>query len=124
MKERIKKVLKHTSIILILGLGYAGICNVTGFGIPCMFRVITGYQCPACGVTHMFLALLKLQIRQAFQYNAVLFSLMPIFVIAVTYHVRQYVKNGKLEIKNLENIGCYIIIAILVIWGIVRNISI
>ena len=35
----------------------------------CIFKHLTGYKCPGCGMTHAFLSLGKFQIRDAFQYN-------------------------------------------------------
>ena len=124
MKKRINKVIGYISLILVLGLGYAGICFYTGFGIPCMFNTITGLKCSGCGITHMFLAILCLDFKKAFLCNQMLFCLLPLFVIFAAIHIIQYIRKGKMKMSKLENILCYIMIAVLVIWGIIRNIPV
>ena len=37
----------------------------------CIFKRVTGYKCPGCGMTHAFLLLGRFQITDAFQYNII-----------------------------------------------------
>lgn len=121
MKERFIKVIKNSSIIIVIGIGYAEICKRTGFGIPCIFREVTGYRCPSCGITHMFIHLLHFNFKAAYLENQVVFILMPVFLITICYHIFQYVKYGKAKIGKVENYLCYVLIGILAIWGVARN---
>lgn len=121
MKKRLFNALKISCIIIVIGIGYAEIRRRTGFGIPCIFHEVTGYKCPGCGITHMFICLLHLDFKAAFYRNQLVFILMPVFIAAICYHVFQYVKYGRAKIGKAENVICYVIIGILVVWGIVRN---
>ena len=51
------------------GLGLSALYATTGFGLPCPFRLITGWDCPLCGGTRMGSALLHLEIAAAFAFN-------------------------------------------------------
>ena len=43
------------------------------FGLPpvtvCIFRVLTGYDCPGCGMTRAFREMVSLDVLEAFRYN-------------------------------------------------------
>lgn len=121
MKERIYKVIVNISLILVLGLVYAGICGFTGFGIPCMFRIVTGFKCAGCGITHMFMALLAWDFEKAFYSNQFLFCMLPFSGIYTILLIARYVKNGKVQLRKSENRMCYFLIVLLVVWSIVRN---
>ncbi len=122
MRERFFKVVKYFGIILVTGLIYAGVCVFTGFGIPCVYREITGLKCPGCGLTHMIIDLLRLDFHSAFLENQFVFLIAPVILAAVLWHVFQYVRTGEVKLKKFENITCYVFIVLAVIWGIVRNI--
>ncbi|MDR3552125.1 MAG: DUF2752 domain-containing protein [Clostridia bacterium] len=49
---------------------------------PCIFRSITGLDCPGCGMTRAFYCLLHLDFAQAFRYNPFCFVLAPILGVA------------------------------------------
>ena len=123
MRERIIKAIKYISFFILIGVGYAEICSLTGFGIPCLFRTVTGYKCPGCGITHMFMHLLKADFRAAFSDNQVAFVLFPVFILATGYHVGGFIRYGRFYYSKVENIACYIIIAILLGWCVVRNLK-
>ncbi len=79
-----KNILKIYGIVLPCGLLYYVFTKITGFSIPCMFYQLTSFQCPGCGMTRMFQALLRLDIYEAFLYQPVAFvSLIVWNVIAL-----------------------------------------
>ena len=61
--------LKWIAGIFAYGLGLSALFATTGFGLPCPFRTITGWDCPLCGGTRMGSALLHLEIGAAFAFN-------------------------------------------------------
>ncbi len=79
----------------------------------CLFRAITGKKCPGCGMTHAFLAIGKLQIKEAIEYN--LFSL-PLFLISVIY----LFYPGQKEWYHNRVLMSAVLIAALAYW-ILRN---
>lgn len=121
MKERSIKLIRNALIILIIGALYAVFIKLTGLSIPCVFRSITGYMCPGCGVTGMCLNLLKLDFKAAFEYNEAVFCLLPIFAITAGRMCYLYIRYDRRQDK-LCNILCYTMIGVLVVWGVARNI--
>ena len=57
-----KKILIIYGAIFGAGLLYAFLILHTPFRIPCLFREVTGLQCPGCGTSRMVLALMRLDI--------------------------------------------------------------
>lgn len=50
------------------------------FDIPCVFRSVFGIQCPGCGMTRACLSLLHFDLKQAFAYNYMFWSVPIIFL--------------------------------------------
>ncbi len=46
-------------------------------GIPCLFRLVTGYTCPGCGLSHAFAHLLKLEFTEAWEHNKLIYFVLP-----------------------------------------------
>ena len=52
------------------GLAFSALYATTGLGLPCPFRLLTGWDCPLCGGTRMGEALLHGDVQGAFGFNA------------------------------------------------------
>jgi hypothetical protein len=71
------------------GLGLTALYATTGFGLPCLFREVTGWACPLCGGTRMGGALLHLDIADAFAYNPLaLIGLVVVGMLGVLWTVQ------------------------------------
>ena len=119
----IRKRLRNLGIVLGVLLLYYIITQILGFGIPCVFHLITGLSCPGCGVSRMLIALMHLDLRSAFQANRLLFCLLPVFTVLLVYWTLQYLtgrKPGKQAVL-IERWVYIILIVLLVLWGIFRN---
>lgn len=121
MKNRAIKVIKTLLMILAVGIAYGLFVMYTGFGIPCPVNMITGYQCPGCGVSRMCMALLKLDVNSAYHYNKVLFLLLPILLAVFSYQTYRYIRYDDVKLTKVQSAILYIALALLVIWGIMRN---
>lgn len=55
------------------GLGVSTLYATTGIGLPCPFRMLTGWECPFCGGTRLGSALLHGDVVAAFAYNPLVF---------------------------------------------------
>ena len=121
MKERLIKVIRILFIAALLSGGYAFLC-FHGIMIPCMFRQITGLRCPGCGVTHMVLDILKFDIPGAFTENQALFFILPTLAVLILFMTIRYIKEGKMYSTRFETAMYIAMIAVLVPFGIFRNV--
>ena len=114
-----KKILIIYGVIFGAGLLYAFLILHTPFRIPCLFREVTGLQCPGCGTSRMALALMRLDIPAAFFYNPVAFFSFPMWVlisIAAFFGRPKALRSAKVLLRIL-----YINIAVYMIFAVVRN---
>ncbi len=65
--------LKYVGGFFGLGLGLSVLYATTGVGAPCLFRTVTGWECPLCGGTRMGGALLHGDVAAAFAFNPLAF---------------------------------------------------
>jgi hypothetical protein len=59
------------------GVALSALFATTGFGVPCPFLALTGWQCPLCGGTRMGAALLHGDLAGAYAFN-------PLALVAIT----------------------------------------
>lgn len=122
MKARVKKVVLIYLCIIIVGIGYAIFVTTTGIGIPCVIYKRFHVKCPGCGISHLFLHLMRLEWKEAFLSNIGLVLISPLLLVILVKQTVTYVKTGQKTMNQGMNrlmIGCIIY---LVIWAIVRNI--
>ena len=122
MKQRILKVIKISTAVLIAGCAYAVFFKLTGFGIPCLFRVLTGFECPGCGMTRMCTSLVMLDFRAAWSYNPVMMCLLPFGILLIANALKRYITTGINITPKWETAVIVAMIVVLVIFGVVRNI--
>ena len=114
-----KKILIIYGAILGAGVLYAFLILHTPFRIPCLFREVTGLQCPGCGTSRMALALMRFDIPAAFAYNPVAFFSFPAwFLISICAFIGR--PKALRSSKNLLRI-LYINIVVYMIFAIFRN---
>ncbi len=111
-----------------LGLLTAGICygaavSKIGFGIPCLFRLVTRFQCPGCGITHLALCLMRGDLSGAFHANAMVLLLLPVWAVLAAKITLRYVKAGFKRLTKGENCTVICMIVLLIGFGIVRNLK-
>lgn len=103
-------------IIFIMALILAIVLQKFNIGIPCIFHQVTGLYCPGCGTTRAITSLIRLQPYQAFRYNILIVSLLPITCIYLLY---RYVLK---ERQKIPNIIWYFLLVLVISFGILRNI--
>lgn len=74
--------------LLLVG-AYVWLEHAAGADGPplCLFRFTTGYPCPACGTTHMVLAIAEGNFRQAVGHNPLMFCLAGFVVILLVLRI-------------------------------------
>lgn len=97
-------------LVAIFGLVYL-------LGVPCVFHSVTGLQCPGCGVTHMILALLRLDFSAAWGHNPYIMVAGPILAVAVIDEWRYPAQRRGLRM------GVYVILLVAAVaFAIWRNV--
>lgn len=101
---------------LSLGIAYFIFVKLTGLGIPCIFRLMSGGRilCPGCGISKMCLNLSSFDISGAFRCNPAIFSLLPLWSVCA---VLWLFDRGEKFLKAAEIFS----LAILILFGILRN---
>lgn len=119
-KSRFGKLL----LILLILILYFLFTRLAGFGIPCVFHLLTGLSCPGCGISRMFLSLAKGDFRSAFRFNAFVFCFLPLFLTLLLYWTVGWLTHRTAGEKGrrIEKVLYVGLAGALILWGIVRNI--
>lgn len=121
MTKDSKKTIKTVLLLLAAGLCYLVWIKLTGLALPCMFRSLTGFKCPGCGITTMFTALASLDFKASFNANPFLFVTAPFLCGEIIYRIYLKCSNMKCNKAREAAVICYGIA--LCIFGIVRNLA-
>lgn len=122
MRKRFLKVFKTASILTGIGALYFIFVSVTDVYVPCLFYKSTGLYCPGCGVSRMFVHMIEFDFYGAFKSNECAFILFPLFVFYIGFKIFKYIKSGLFSYTKTETAFIWIITAILILFGILRNI--
>lgn len=120
MLQKLKK-LGISAMVLAAGFAYYLAARFF-FAIPCMFRTLTGFKCPGCGITHMLVAELQLDFAQAYAANPALYLLQPVVGYFIGKMYTCWFFDKRCRWSRTENASLYVVAAILVVFGIIRNI--
>ena len=118
---RTRSVIRYAAIILAAGGLYYLFVSATGLYVPCMFRMITGWKCPGCGVSHLFIHLGHGQVAEAFADNQLLFLLLPFAAVYVVWKIFRYIKTGDRGYSAVENRVFIGVIAAAAVFTVLRN---
>ena len=121
VKGRLKAELKKLGILLLAGVLYAIWCNLTGLGIPCVFRLISGLKCPGCGMTHAAVALAHLDIEGAFYYNKLSVTVVPLLIIILLIQEYRYIKTASRKISLPETLLLSVMLFVTIAYAVARN---
>lgn len=120
-KKRVRKIIYRDDIILLAGILYAVFVRLTGLAVPCIFRTLTGWQCPGCGITRACLSLLKGEIRTSFSYNPFLYIAGPCIIYLIVRGDLNYIKDNTFQLNRQDTVLTYILTVAALIFGVVRN---
>ena len=103
-------------IIVLLGL------SLLGLGVSCPLYKFLGLKCACCGLTRGTIALLSFNFAEALKLN----YLIPLILFYIGwlyfFTAKNYIRNGIFFYKTPSKFVDITIIAILIIWMIIRNI--
>ncbi len=114
-----RTLVKIYIIAIACGVGYYLLTQVIGLSVPCLIYETTGFMCPGCGLTHMFLALLHFDIAGAFGHNPFMLILISIWnLIALLLFIGKprWLKSERVLLGAL-----YLSLAAALIFTVCRN---
>lgn len=122
METRLKKVvLINMGLVLLLFLYYK-IYITFNIGIPCIFKLATGLDCPGCGITRCLFSLINFDLKSAFNYNALVTILILPFTVYYLYVNYCYVLNKPNKLIDKVNKITPVLLVITILYGVARNI--
>ena len=119
-KKALTRTIIEAGVCGLAGLSYYVFIMLTGISLPCYIHELTGFLCPSCGITRMFLHLAHLEFTEAMQANYMLFFLWPVIVLLVFYILYKY--HAREELPKPAYIIMYALVGISLIFCIIRNV--
>ena len=89
-----------------------------GFTFKCPFRLMTGYDCPGCGIQRALHALLHGRVAEAWHYNAFAFFAIP---VALLYIAAEASGSRRLNAVLQHPVPVIAVFLGVVAWWIGRN---
>lgn len=120
-EERRRAVGSLTARIVLLGLAYALFIQCTGLGMPCVFRLVTGYRCPGCGMTHAAMALIHGQPKTAFRENPLSLSVVPLLLLYGAYRAEVYIRTARTDFRKWEIVFLGVLWVVVLLFWLLRN---
>lgn len=123
-----KKIREHFVFSNMLRLFLAGILYcilmlVSDIRIPCIFYKITGVQCPGCGMSRAILALMHGKWKQAFYYNRLSITLLPVLLLYLLYRSKKYIDDGRVNFHLWEIFFLLCSFIVTIGYGVTRNMA-
>lgn len=123
IRRRRKKAACVIGIVVGILLLYALFYSVTGLAVPCIFHLVTGWKCPGCGISTFSIYFLQGRFREALRENYMApFLYLYMLWVGVAY-CKRYIETGKKQVIVKPEILSWIFLAVILLWGIVRNIG-
>ena len=121
MKERLRKTVLKYLAVLGIGIAYLIFVLCTDMGIPCPLYSITGLQCPACGVSRMIIALVRLDVAAAFSYNPFIMITGPVILAYIVCYEVRFIRSGDGSMGKWD-ILLWVLSGAAIVFGVLRNI--
>ena len=119
--KRLRKVLLLGAGLGLAGLAYGLLCRRLGFGIPCLFNLVTGLQCPGCGVSRMCVSLMTGELAAAWEHNPAILCLLPFGMAVGLDCALRYIRTGVSAPHRWAERLCAAMAGILLVFGVARN---
>lgn len=126
MKQILKKIflviLPFIVIILLYAVKYVYDKKIGHYGIPCIFKAVTGKYCMGCGGTRSFYALLECDIVSSIRNNPIVVLFAG---IGIGFYIEKVIKifwGYEKKIVPRSDIFIYVTLGAMLLFYILRNI--
>ncbi|MCM1110167.1 MAG: DUF2752 domain-containing protein [Clostridium sp.] len=114
-------ILVAVAVVAVLGVIYAVFDPMETWWMPrCMFRVLTGFDCPGCGSQRAIHALLHGNLTAALRANAVMVISLPVVALYLFAEFSRS-RHPRLFLALNSRAATLSVAALIVLWWIVRN---
>lgn len=120
--SRRNAIITRDAVLLGIGILYYIFIRITGLAVPCIFRKITGFLCPGCGITRSIIAAVRLDFAKAFSYNQFIFIALPALAYIIVKNDYVFVRYGNRKLSRFDNILIFTCIAGAVMFAVLRNV--
>ncbi len=123
INTRIRKFIFLVFIIMLLLVAvfiFFYFFNSYNIGIPCIIETTTGLECPGCGTTRAINSLIHFNVREALEYNMLIFITIPFLGYYFISSIYAWIFDKK--VKHLPPIIIIILALIIILYTIIRNI--
>lgn len=93
----------------------------TNLALACPLKLLTGLDCPLCGAQRAFHAILHGEFKKALSYNYFLVIAVPYLLLLIYTGMSKSEFSRKLDKFVSNNYVFFSFFALLIIWGVVRN---
>lgn len=122
-RQRVRKAVFWSLAVTAAGILYLLFVSLTGISIPCVIHGVTGYFCPGCGMSRMFLRISKADFSGAFYANRFLFSTLLLLLCAAVFLIYRYITEKPLKKKSWFVGFVILYAAAFLAFGVLRNID-
>lgn len=111
-----------TLIILCVLLYFFFDPNQQAWMPKCPLRLLTGWNCPACGLQRATHALLHGRFVEALTYNYFIVIFLPYLLLLFVAEILKVLRRGRIFIRTVEHpVVTKVFFAQCLIWGVIRN---
>lgn len=93
----------------------------SGFFLNCPFLMLTGFTCPGCGSTRGVHSLLHGDVIGAFQFNPMMFLLIPILLFVLVRHTVAVFRSRPVRGNQVKAAYIWLFFVVVMSFWIVRN---
>lgn len=120
MGRRAKIIIAAMALVVVAALYYLFNPATSQLAPKCVFRMVTGYECPGCGSQRLLHSLLHGDIASAWHANAYLLCISPLLLLMAFAAMRR-AKYPRLY-AAVNSLPVIVVVCIsLVVWTIFRN---
>ena len=120
MRKPLQNVALFGAIIAVGAVFFFFNPSTTAFYPKCLFHEMTGLYCPGCGSTRALHCLLHGELREAFRDNALVVLALPL--LGAILLARTLRRRPPVVIRQSKLVWLWLLLAVIVAFGVVRNI--